>query len=70
MTMTTKSARHAHEPSPDDHKPCIVDVTPGVAVYWQGDQREGTIHDVPKHIAMEWLRKHFARVVYEPKDDA
>jgi hypothetical protein len=45
---------------------CTVDVTPGRLVYWDGQQRGGTLRDVPKHIAMQWLQARYASVVYEP----
>jgi hypothetical protein len=67
MTMTTKSTRKTKtEPTPDDQKLCDVDITVGRAVYWQDEQREGLVHDVPKHLALEWLHAGHAAVVYEP----
>jgi hypothetical protein len=68
MTMTTKSASKASAtpPTADDHTLCDVDVTVGRAVYWQDEQRGGLIHEVPKHIALQWLEDGHAAVVYEP----
>jgi hypothetical protein len=68
MTMTTKNTRkRAADPTPDDHTLCDVDVTPGRAVYWDGEQREGTLRGVPKHIATDWLKAGHANAVHEPK---
>ena len=67
MTMTTKRARGAApELSPDDLKLCGVDVTVGRAVFWHNKQREGLVHDVPKHLALQWLHEGLVSVVYEP----
>jgi hypothetical protein len=69
MTMTTKRARKP-TPTPLTDNPdalCSVDIADGRAVYWDGEQRGGTIDQVPKHIAIDWLLKRYATMVYEPK---
>ncbi|MBB5162483.1 hypothetical protein [Mycobacterium sp. AZCC_0083] len=68
MTMTTKTASKAAAApqTEDDHKLCDVDVTVGRLVYWDGEQRGGLVHGVPKHIALQWLQDGHAAVVYEP----
>jgi hypothetical protein len=72
MTMTTKSTRKrvGQTPTPDDHTLCNVDITRSRAVFWQGEQREGMVRDVPKHLAMQWLTEGLAAVVYEPETNA
>lgn len=67
--MTTKSTRSkpATAPTADDHTLCSVDIKDGIAVYWQDDQRGGTLQDVPKHVALQWLKAGYASAVYEPK---
>lgn len=69
MTLTTKTARKqpTGPTTVDDHALCSVDVTVGRAVYWDGEQREGSIKGVPKHVAMEWLKAGHVRTVHEPK---
>ena len=64
MTMTRKAK--AAPPTPDDHKPCDVDVTVGRAVFHDGEQREGLVHGVPKRLALAWLAAGHVRIVYEP----
>lgn len=49
-----------------DTTPCTVTVTPGHLVFHDGAQRDGTLHDVPKHLAMHWQKHHFATIVEEP----
>lgn len=49
-----------------DTTPCTVTVTPGHLVFHDGAQRDGTLHDVPKHLAMHWQKHHFATIVDEP----
>jgi hypothetical protein len=67
MTMTTKRSRGAApDLGPDDLKLCAVDVTVGRAVFWHDEQREGQVHDVPKHLALQWLHEGLVSVVYEP----
>lgn len=53
-----------------DTTPCTVDVAPGVLVFWDGEQRGGALRNVPKYLAMQWLRYRFANVVYEPRAGA
>ena len=66
--MTTESTRKPKtEPTPDDHLLCEVDVTRGRAIFWDGEQREGRLHDVPKSLALQWLAAGHAAAVYEPK---
>lgn len=66
MTMTTKRTKPKPSPTTDDQTLCDVDVTPGRAVFWQDEQREGLVHDVPKHIALQWAATGLATAVYEP----
>jgi hypothetical protein len=67
IMMATASTRKVKaELTPDDLTLCSIDVTPGRAVYWHNEQREGVVHDVPKHIAMDWLTRGIVAVVYEP----
>jgi hypothetical protein len=49
-----------------DTTPCTVEVAPNTLVFWDGQQRSGVLHRVPKHTAMHWLRQRWVRVVYEP----
>jgi hypothetical protein len=49
--------------------PCEVHVEPGRLVYWQGQQRGGTVTGVPKWQAMAWLRSRFVVYVMEPVGD-
>jgi hypothetical protein len=49
-----------------DMTPCTVVVAPNTLVYWQGQQRGGTLTDVPKWQAMAWLRSRFVVYVLEP----
>lgn len=40
-----------------------VDIARPFAVYWDGEQRTGTIEDIPLHIALGWLRQGWASCV-------
>jgi hypothetical protein len=46
--------------------PCDVDITPGIVVFWDHDQRSGTLHDVPMYLAMHWQKHGWATIVDEP----
>ena len=48
-----------------DRTPCSVDVAPGTLVYWDGEQRSGTIHDVPRHLALKWLKYRYVTAVHD-----
>jgi hypothetical protein len=48
-----------------DTTPCEVIVEPGRLVFWQGQQRSGTLYGVPKWQAMRWLRQRFVSIVIE-----
>lgn len=40
-------------------------MTPGHLVFHDGAQRDGTLHGVPKHLAMHWQKHHFATIADE-----
>jgi hypothetical protein len=31
-------------------------------VFWDGEQRSGRLHDVPRHLAAQWARQHWATI--------
>jgi type IV secretory pathway VirB10-like protein len=49
-----------------DTTPCTVVVESGRLVFWQGQQRGGELHNVPKHLAMRWLKQRWVRYIMEP----
>ncbi len=61
--MTTRSGNRKPKPktAQTDNSAVTVDVVPPHAVYHDGDQRTGTLHDVPAAIAEQWIRHGFAR---------
>lgn len=69
--MTTKTNRRkatvAQTATVDDNTLCDVDIKDGIAVYWQEEQRGGTLRNVPKAIAMQWLQAGYATSVHDPK---
>lgn len=63
--MTTRTVRGKRKQPPRDTTPVTVQVRAGTLVYWDGAQRGGLVDNVPKHVAMEWLKQRFAKVIYE-----
>jgi hypothetical protein len=49
-----------------DTTPCTVQVVSGRLVYHDGQQRSGELHNVPKYLAMRWLRQRYASIVTWP----
>lgn len=41
-----------------------VDVAPDTLVYWDGEQRGGTLNAVPYQLAAQWLRRGWALCIY------
>jgi len=56
------SAHHGSSgPGGDDAPEFVdVDITPGIAVYWDGEQCSGTVEHVPYGLAMYWMRRRWA----------
>jgi hypothetical protein len=66
MTMTTKRAQRT-TPNPGTVTVHVVDPH---LVYHDGEQRSGTLHDVPAETAEHWQRHGWVTVVDEPKTAA
>lgn len=64
MTATRKPAKTSAVKAPAKTAPAeetvTVDVTPGYLVYHDGEQRGGTLTDVPADLAQTWQRHGWA----------
>lgn len=47
-----------------DTTPCVVDVSPSTLVFYDGEQRSGTLHNVPRHLALKWLKYRYVTAVH------
>lgn len=57
--MMTNRSRKQKAPKPDT-APVSVEIATPFAVYWDGEQRTGSIDNVPLDTALEWLRRGWA----------
>ncbi|CAM4413938.1 hypothetical protein MB901379_03882 [Mycobacterium basiliense] len=60
MKMTVRRRRRK---TPLDTTPTTIDVTPGIAVFFDGAQRSGRLHAVPQHLARKWQRQRWVSIV-------
>lgn len=64
-TRVVHKTKTALDDPGDNHPGQVnVDIAPPHAVYYDGEQRTGTITDVPYPLALTWLRHGWASILW------